>query len=131
MISLFFVRKSIIDDLNVSGDIKYLKTTIQGLSGYNPHYSCLYVIFRFKFCKGSTRSPLDLIGSRTVGILYNFRLISAETGPTAATREHLGLARALSIPVFVIITKRDMVEKPQLDRYHFNSFGICSRDLRV
>lgn len=69
--------------IDLAGDIKYLKTTIQGLSGYNAHYSCL--------------------------------LVSAETGPTAATREHLGLARALNIPVFVIITKKDAVDKPQLD----------------
>lgn len=46
-----------------------------------------------------------------------FRLISAETGPTSATKEHLGLAGALNIPVFIIITKWDLVEKEQLDRF--------------
>ncbi|VDN38506.1 unnamed protein product, partial [Cylicostephanus goldi] len=43
-------------------------------------------------------------------------LVSAETGPTAATKEHLGLAAALNIPIFVIITKWDLVEKEQLER---------------
>lgn len=43
-------------------------------------------------------------------------LVSAETGPTATTKEHLGLAAALTIPVFVIITKWDLVLKEQLDR---------------
>ncbi|EPB79432.1 elongation factor Tu GTP binding domain protein [Ancylostoma ceylanicum] len=43
-------------------------------------------------------------------------LVSAESGPTAATKEHLGLAAALNIPIFVIVTKWDLVGKEQLDR---------------
>ncbi|CAJ0939076.1 unnamed protein product, partial [Mesorhabditis belari] len=81
--------------IDLAGDIKYLGTTIQGLSGYNPHYSCL--------------------------------LISAETGPTAATREHLGLARALSIPVFVILTKKDCVDKQQLDTVYQQILKLMGR----
>lgn len=70
--------------IDLAGDTKYLKTTIHGLSGYNPHFSCL--------------------------------LVSAETGITNVTREHLGLAVALNIPVFVVITKKDLVDKQQLER---------------
>ncbi|RCN40060.1 elongation factor Tu GTP binding domain protein [Ancylostoma caninum] len=44
-------------------------------------------------------------------------LVSAESGPTAATKEHLGLAAALNIPIFVIVTKWDLVGKDQLDRF--------------
>ncbi|KHJ92862.1 elongation factor Tu GTP binding domain protein [Oesophagostomum dentatum] len=43
-------------------------------------------------------------------------LVAADSGPTSATKEHLGLAAALNIPIFVIITKWDLVEKDQLDR---------------
>ncbi|CAI4225094.1 unnamed protein product [Auanema sp. JU1783] len=68
--------------IDLAGDSKYMKTTIQGLSGYNPHFACL--------------------------------LLSAETGATAVTKEHLGYAAALNIPVFVIITKIDLVDKQQL-----------------
>ncbi|CAJ0582883.1 unnamed protein product, partial [Mesorhabditis spiculigera] len=70
--------------IDLAGDIKYLRTTIQGLSGHNPQCCCL--------------------------------LISAETGPTVATREHLGLVRALSIPFFVVLTKRDLVDRAQFLR---------------
>ncbi|VDM99144.1 unnamed protein product [Thelazia callipaeda] len=38
-------------------------------------------------------------------------VVSAVTGPTPITREHLGLAVALNIPVFVIITKIDVVNR--------------------
>ncbi|GMS81829.1 hypothetical protein PENTCL1PPCAC_4004 [Pristionchus entomophagus] len=41
-------------------------------------------------------------------------IVSATIGPTAITREHLGLAVALSLPVFVVITKRDAVTKERL-----------------
>ncbi|KAE9417196.1 hypothetical protein Angca_002472 [Angiostrongylus cantonensis] len=76
--------KKLITLIDLAGDSKYLKTTIHGLSGYNPHFACL--------------------------------LVCAETGPTAATKDHLGLAAALSIPVFLIITKCDLVTKEQLHR---------------
>ncbi|PIO56388.1 hypothetical protein TELCIR_22213, partial [Teladorsagia circumcincta] len=44
------------------------------------------------------------------------KLVPTETGPTATTTEHLGLAAALSISVFVIISEWDLVKKVQLDR---------------
>ncbi|VDO24056.1 unnamed protein product [Haemonchus placei] len=54
-------------------------------------------------------------------------LVSAETGPTATTKEHLGLAAALNIPIFVIITKWDLVEKEQLDRVIKSVTSLLSR----
>ncbi|CAJ0590382.1 unnamed protein product [Cylicocyclus nassatus] len=54
-------------------------------------------------------------------------LVSAETGPTAATKEHLGLAAALNIPIFVIITKWDLVEKEQLERVIASTSTLLSR----
>ena len=38
-------------------------------------------------------------------------------GTTAVTREHLGLLAALNIPFFVVITKKDLVDKTQLELY--------------
>ncbi|KAI1720601.1 cupin superfamily protein domain-containing protein [Ditylenchus destructor] len=70
--------------IDLAGDRKYLKTTIYGVSGYQPHYCVL--------------------------------IINAKTGATAVTREHLGLAIALDIPVFVIITKVDLVDDKQHER---------------
>ncbi|KJH43078.1 elongation factor Tu GTP binding domain protein [Dictyocaulus viviparus] len=43
-------------------------------------------------------------------------LVSAESGPSAATKDHLGLAAALNISVFVIVTKCDLVTKEHLHR---------------
>ncbi|ETN82282.1 elongation factor Tu GTP binding domain protein [Necator americanus] len=54
-------------------------------------------------------------------------LVSAESGPTAATKEHLGLAAALNIPVFVIITKWDLVGKDQLDKVIKSVSSLLSR----
>ncbi|CAI5453385.1 unnamed protein product [Caenorhabditis angaria] len=69
--------------IDLAGDNKYMKTTIHGLSGYIPHFSCL--------------------------------VVAADCGPTSATREHLGLVAALNIPMFVLITKKDLVDKQQLE----------------
>uniref|UniRef100_A0A0R3RSY2 Tr-type G domain-containing protein n=1 Tax=Elaeophora elaphi TaxID=1147741 RepID=A0A0R3RSY2_9BILA len=63
---------------------------------------------------------IDLAGDRKylkttiyglTGYLPHFAalVISAVTGPTSITREHLGLSVALNIPVFVVITKVDAV----------------------
>ncbi|CAB3396927.1 unnamed protein product [Caenorhabditis bovis] len=79
------VEKSVklISLIDLAGDARYLKTTIHGLSGYRPHFTCL--------------------------------TIAADTGPTSATKEHLGLVAALNIPLFVLITKKDIVEKATLE----------------
>lgn len=43
-------------------------------------------------------------------------VVSAVTGPTSVTREHLGLAVALNIPTFVIVTKVDAVRKSACEK---------------
>ncbi|CAJ0604566.1 unnamed protein product [Cylicocyclus nassatus] len=53
--------------------------------------------------------------------------IHAETGSTAPTKEHLGLAATLNIPVFVIITKWDLVEKERLERVIASTSTLLSR----
>ena len=63
--------------IDLAGDGKYMKTTIYGVSGYNPHYCAL--------------------------------VVNARQGPTAVTKEHLGLALALEIPFFVLLSKADLV----------------------
>lgn len=50
-----------------------------------------------------------------------FKLISEETGPTSATKEHLSLTGALNIPVFIIITVWDLQEKEQQGRTGLSS----------
>ncbi|MCP9264787.1 GTP-binding protein 2 [Dirofilaria immitis] len=63
---------------------------------------------------------IDLAGDRKylkttiyglTGYLPHFAalVINAVTGPTSITREHLGLSIALNIPIFVVITKIDVV----------------------
>ena len=38
------VEKSakLVNLIDLAGDAKYIKSTIQGLSGYQPHFACLY-----------------------------------------------------------------------------------------
>lgn len=43
-------------------------------------------------------------------------VISAVTGPTSVTREHLGVAVALNISVFVVVTKTDAVSTSGLQK---------------
>ncbi len=70
--------------IDLAGDRKYLRTTIYGVTGYNPHYCVL--------------------------------MVNARQGPTAVSKEHLGLALALEIPLFVLISKADLVSDSRLKR---------------
>ncbi|PAV86098.1 hypothetical protein WR25_24426 [Diploscapter pachys] len=58
---------------------------------------------------------------------FSCLLISAETGTTAVTREHLGLLAALNIPFFVVITKKDLVDKTQLELVYENVRKLLAR----
>ena len=44
----------------------------------------------------------------TFCLLYSFLQVGANAGIVGMTKEHLGLALALSVPVFVVVTKIDM-----------------------
>ena len=49
-------------------------------------------------------------------------MIGANAGIVGMTKEHLGLALALSVPVFVVVTKIDMCPPNVLQvRKHFDS----------
>uniref|UniRef100_F1KSM9 GTP-binding protein 2 n=1 Tax=Ascaris suum TaxID=6253 RepID=F1KSM9_ASCSU len=54
-------------------------------------------------------------------------VVSATTGPTAVTREHLGFAIALNIPVLVIITKLDLVDDCTAEKVVRNVEGLLRR----
>ena len=86
--------------IDLAGDRKFLKTTIYGVSGYNPHYCALCV---------------------------NARLSVLST----MTKEHFGLAIALGIPLFVVVTKIDLVKENQLDRFIFIKLKNIFKFFRV
>ncbi|KAJ1148545.1 hypothetical protein NDU88_001373 [Pleurodeles waltl] len=43
-------------------------------------------------------------------------VVSANTGIAGTTREHLGLAMALKVPFFIVVSKVDLCSKPTVDR---------------
>ncbi|KAI9097268.1 GTP-binding protein 2-like protein [Phlyctochytrium arcticum] len=47
---------------------------------------------------------------------YGCLIIGANTGVTEITKEHLGIAVALKVPVFIVITKIDIANSTQLTR---------------
>ena len=47
---------------------------------------------------------------------YAAMVVAANAGPIGSFREHLGLAVALKIPVFVVVTKVDMTPREVLER---------------
>jgi GTPase len=46
---------------------------------------------------------------------YVMLVVSASAGVVGMTQEHLGIAVALEVPFFVVVTKMDMVPAPRLD----------------
>ncbi|MEQ2198163.1 GTP-binding protein 1 [Xenoophorus captivus] len=69
----------VITFIDLAGHEKYLKTTVFGMTGHLPDFCMLMV---------------SLVGSNA--------------GIVGMTKEHLGLALALNVPVFVVVTKIDM-----------------------
>jgi GTPase len=70
--------------IDLAGHQKYLKTTIFGLTGYQPH--CIMLC------------------------------VAANMGLAGTTKEHLGLALALEMPVCVVITKCDTTSPSNVER---------------
>eukprot|EP00049_Salpingoeca_infusionum_P025334 m.18660 g.18660 ORF g.18660 m.18660 type:complete len:555 (+) comp7924_c0_seq2:405-2069(+) len=62
--------------IDLAGHERYLKTTVCGLTGTDPHFAML--------------------------------MIGSNSGIVGMTKEHLGLALALRVPVYVVVTKIDM-----------------------
>ncbi|KHN86488.1 GTP-binding protein 2 [Toxocara canis] len=54
-------------------------------------------------------------------------VVSALTGPTAVTREHLGFAIALNIPVFVVVTKIDKLDEAAIEKVMRTVEGLIRR----
>ena len=48
---------------------------------------------------------------------YVMLVVAADMGVVGTTREHLGLAMALQVPVFVVVTKIDRTTPVVLNRY--------------
>uniref|UniRef100_A0A1B6CL06 Tr-type G domain-containing protein n=1 Tax=Clastoptera arizonana TaxID=38151 RepID=A0A1B6CL06_9HEMI len=88
--------------MDLAGHRKYLRTTVQGLSGYSPHYVML--------------------------------VISGRAGILGMTCEHLALAVALDVPLFVVVTKVDLGspdETIQCLQSVLKSVGCCRVPLLV
>lgn len=47
---------------------------------------------------------------------YTLIVVGANAGLTKMTKEHLGIALALEIPFFIVITKIDMVDQETLKK---------------
>ncbi|XP_046145006.1 GTP-binding protein 1 isoform X1 [Osmia bicornis bicornis] len=71
----------VITFIDLAGHERYLKTTVFGMTGHAPDFEILFL-----------------------GML----MVGANAGIVGMTKEHLGLALALSVPVFVVVTKIDM-----------------------
>ncbi|XP_026135041.1 GTP-binding protein 2-like isoform X1 [Carassius auratus] len=77
--------------IDLAGHHKYLKTTIFGLTSYCPDFAMLVV---------SANTGIDTVS-----------LLSAGT-----TREHLGLAMALKVPIFIVVSKVDLCSRGAVER---------------
>ncbi|KAJ3333425.1 hypothetical protein HDU76_008236 [Blyttiomyces sp. JEL0837] len=77
--------------IDLAGHEKYLKTTVFGLSGCAPDF-------------------VQLLADT-----YFLRKIGSNAGIIGMTKEHLGLALALQVPVYIVVTKIDMCPKNVLE----------------
>ena len=85
--------------IDLAGHQKYLRTTISALTGYCPHYVMLVV-----------SATAGVVGMTQVMMRVMIVMM------IMMTQEHLGIAVALEVPFFVVITKVDMVPREQLDK---------------
>nr|XP_036224780.1 GTP-binding protein 2 isoform X1 [Bactrocera oleae] len=67
--------------LDLAGHRRYMRTTVQALLGYSPHYAML--------------------------------VVSAGSGCTGTSKEHLSIVRALDMPFFIVVTKTDITSPEQ------------------
>lgn len=86
----------VITFIDLAGHERYLKTTVFGMTGHAPDFGMLMV------------GKIIVNNIKQCDILYTFFQIGANAGIVGMTKEHLGLALALSVPVFVVVTKIDM-----------------------
>lgn len=128
----------VITFIDLAGHERYLKTTVFGMTGHAPdfgktlrlskisfycYYNCniqkkkfnrnIFLItftFRYSFIYQYTvlQSLHEYIINFNASIISGMLMIGANAGIVGMTKEHLGLALALSVPVFVVVTKIDM-----------------------
>ncbi|KAJ3207957.1 GTP-binding protein 1 [Dinochytrium kinnereticum] len=75
--------------IDLAGHEKYLKTTVFGMTGCAPDFVMLMVGVQLKVQKLILK-------------------IGSNAGVIGMTKEHLGLALALQVPVYIVVTKIDM-----------------------
>lgn len=85
--------------IDLAGHQKYMRTTCFGLTGYQPH--CIML------CVAANMGAL--VNNGACGPLCG-------TGIVGTTREHLGLALALELPVCVVVTKCDTAAPAQVEK---------------
>ncbi|EDQ84748.1 uncharacterized protein MONBRDRAFT_39133 [Monosiga brevicollis MX1] len=82
--------------IDLAGHERYLKTTVFGLTGHVPHFAMLMIGSNAGIV-GMTKGFVSLTKQRWIRV------------------EHLGLALALNVPVYVVVTKIDMCPPNVLD----------------
>lgn len=92
----------VITFIDLAGHEKYLKTTVFGMTGHLPDFCMLMV-------RKNPEKDLHIkIFVRLMFYLFFFVKVGSNAGIVGMTKEHLGLALALNVPVFVVVTKIDM-----------------------
>lgn len=59
---------------------------------------------------------------------YCALLVNARVGWTAMSEEHLGLAKAFNVPVFIVVTKVDLVSDQRLQRIYQQISAVLKRN---
>lgn len=109
----------VITFIDLAGHEKYLKTTVFGMTGHLPDFCMLMVR------KGEGEGRWSMYNIHDVPKIFFFFFsfsckcrnkihfslpfqVGSNAGIVGMTKEHLGLALALNVPVFVVVTKIDM-----------------------
>lgn len=91
----------VITFIDLAGHERYLKTTVFGMTGHAPDFGMLMVSTLIDSAAGRPQN----FKIKNESIRFQ---MGANAGIVGMTKEHLGLALALSVPVFVVVTKIDM-----------------------
>lgn len=95
----------VITFIDLAGHERYLKTTVFGMTGHAPDFGkASFYIKLYAICEKYPCACCNL----DINIISGMLMIGANAGIVGMTKEHLGLALALSVPVFVVVTKIDM-----------------------
>lgn len=93
----------VITFIDLAGHERYLKTTVFGMTGHAPDFGKKKKYILPKFC-----FAFFVILIFVIFYFLGMLMVGANAGIVGMTKEHLGLALALSVPVFVVVTKIDM-----------------------